>query len=199
MRSRRNKANRHQAFPSLANDGVWTGEQEGKPDKQPWRQALESIGGWKITRASHNQLGTFDQTEPRHQLLRDNRQACEPRRAAGTVGTTGQWPAGTDLVNMAHRAKSRWCPSLKCSMKAAKWTISTAKSLFPSCQLSTVALSQARHPFYADCLVGGEWCNGVECMNPLLNILDFLTHIHCCCNETYANTHTNMRLTHLSL
>lgn len=94
----------------------------------------------------YNQLGTFDQPEPRHQLLWDNRQPSEAWRAAGTVGTTGQWPAGKGLVNKAHRAKSRRCPSLKCCMKAAKRTSSTVKQLFPSCRLSTVALSQARHP-----------------------------------------------------
>lgn len=94
----------------------------------------------------YNQLGTFDQPEPRHQLLWDNRQPSEACRAAGTVGTTGQWPAGKDLVNKAHRAKSLQCPSLKCNMKAAKQTRSTVKQLFPSCRLSTVALSQARRP-----------------------------------------------------
>lgn len=124
--------------------------------RQAGRQMNRQVG--KDYRASengklpalHNQLGTFDQPEPRHQLLWDNRQPSEAWRAAGTVGTTGQWPAGKGLVNKPHRAKSRWWPSLKCCMKAAKQTSSTAKPLFPSCRLSTVALSQTRHPLCAD-------------------------------------------------
>ena len=142
----------------------------------------------------YNQLGTFDQPEPRHQLLWDNRQPSEGWRAAGTVGTTGQWPAGKGLVNKAHRAKSRRCPSMKCCMKAAKRTSSTVKQLFPSCRLSTVALSQARHPspqtarwWRNGAMVGSVWtcyctCTGIFTHFPLqrniLNIRRANVHTH---------------------
>lgn len=142
----------------------------------------------------YNQLGTFDQPEPRHQLLWDNRQPSEGWRAAGTVGTTGQWPAGKGLVNKAHRAKSRRCPSMKCCMKAAKRTSSTVKQLFPSCRLSTVALSQARHPspqtarwWRNGAMVGSVWTCYCTC-------LGFLTHFPLqrnILNIRRANVHTH--------
>lgn len=134
----------------------------------------------------YNHLGTFDQPEPRHQLLWDNRQPSEAWRAAGTVGTTGQWPAGKGLVNKARWAKSRRCPSLKCCMKAAKRTSSTVKRLFPSCRLSTVALSQARHPspqtawwWRHGALVGRVWTCYCTCPSSF-------SHTFSLCNETYA-------------
>lgn len=116
----------------------------GQEDRRTGKHCRASENG-KLPEL-YSRLGTFDQPEPRHQLLWDNRQPSEPWWAAGTVGTTGQWPAGKDLVNKPHRAKSWWCPSKTCRIKAAKWTCSTVKQLFPSCQLSTVALSQPKHP-----------------------------------------------------
>lgn len=176
--------------------------------RQAGRQMNRQVG--KDYRASengklpalHNQLGTFDQPEPRHQLLWDNRQPSEAWRAAGTVGTTGQWPAGKGLVNRPHRAKSRWWPSLKCCMKAAKQTSCTAKPLFPSCRLSTVALSQTRHPLSADRLVvedgAMEWSLWTCYCTCFFHALS-----PCFCSDTYATyveqmcTHTLLR--HLSL
>lgn len=161
-KSRNNKADRCQVCPFSAKDRFWAGRQE---DRQIGKDCSASENG-KLP-GLHNQLVIFDQPEPRHQLLWDNQQPSEAWWAAGTLGTTGQWPAGKGLVNKAHRAKSRRCPSLKCCMKAAKQTSSTAKPLFPSCRLSTVAPSQARHPLRRP--LDGE----VGCVKVLLQTLPF--------------------------
>lgn len=60
-----------------------------KPEDKMNKEGGKGLQEWKIT-VFHNQLGTFDQPEPRHQLLWDNQQPSESRGAAGTVGTTGQ-------------------------------------------------------------------------------------------------------------
>lgn len=55
-------------------------------NKADWEEASEN---GKLPELC-NHVGTFDQPEPRHQLLRDNDRSSEARGAAGTVGTTGQ-------------------------------------------------------------------------------------------------------------
>lgn len=177
-----------------------------RADWQPGRQTNRL----KCCRASengklpglHNQLGTFDQPEPRHQLLWDNRQPSEACQAAGTVGTTGQWPAGKDLVNKARRAKSLQSPSLKCNMKAAKQTRSTVKQLFPSCRLSTVALSRARHPslqtawwWRNGAMLGSVWTCYCTCPGFFLFFFFFHTLSPSLCNQTRA-TYVEQMCTH---
>lgn len=130
-----------------------------------------------------NQLVTFDQPEPRHQLLWDNRQPSEAWRAAGTLGTTGQWPPGEGLVNKAHRAKSRQYPSMKCCMKAAKWTAAQRSHCF--CPVD----SAQWHSHKPDILSADRLVVEVQLYATLF------THTPCLCIPTC----TEKMLTHLSL
>lgn len=77
-KSWRNKADRRQAFPSLSTESVQARQEDtwnrraGKDCRAPENGKLPGL---------HNQLVTFDQSEPRHQLLWDNRQRSEAWRA----------------------------------------------------------------------------------------------------------------------
>lgn len=71
-KSRYNKADRRQA---LAKDGG-LGRQAGKQEDRRTGRDCRAPENGKLP-GLYNQLGTFDQPEPRHQLLWDNRQPSE--------------------------------------------------------------------------------------------------------------------------
>lgn len=118
------------------------GKQADQMNRQMGNDCTASENG-KLPRP-RNQLDTFDQSGPRHQLLWDNRQPSEPWQAAATVGAMGQYPPGKGRVDMAHRAKSRQWARLKCCVKASNPTSRTAAPLSPSLstQHSRVLTSQ---------------------------------------------------------
>lgn len=87
-KTRINNRDRRQAFPSMSTDRVGAAKQaERDMDRQVGKDCRASEDG-KLP-GLHNQLGTFDRQEPRHQLLPDNGQLLRGLTSCRQCGHNG--------------------------------------------------------------------------------------------------------------
>ena len=143
-KNRNNKADRHQAFSLLCQRQGLGRQEDRRTDEYAMTAEHRRMENYQSSAISWAPL--ISQSPGTNYCgIIGSPQRPDELQALWAQRVTDQ-QARARSPRLAESQKPAVPLALKCCMKAAKQTSSTAEPLFPSCRLSTVVLSQARHP-----------------------------------------------------